>query len=178
MTFPHLRMSNDCAQAGNAHLWAHGNGGRHRLHPCKRIERLEFVGCQPPLGNRPLNIYNTVKPARLLRAYFPVKVGLQSRSESCIVFGEQSTGNHGQCISPIAELVTCRLSKDTVHPPLSGPTPTVILSHCTFRHTLSHYIFQFLESCRRRIALHPLKRPCSTYIFSSSKGCRTSMGHF
>ena len=39
----------------------------------------------------------------------------------------------------------------------------VILS----RYTPSHYIFQALEGRRRRSALHPLKGPCSTYLFSS-----------
>ena len=37
---------------------------------------------------------------------------------------------------------------------LSSPTSTAILSH----YTLSHYVFQDLEWCCRRIALHPLKR--------------------
>ena len=47
---------------------------------------------------------------------------------------------------------------------LSGPTATVILS----RHTQSRYVFQHLEGCGRRIALHPPKGPCSTNnLFSS-----------
>ena len=56
---------------------------------------------------------------------------------------------------------------------LSGPTATAILSPLS-RHTLWHYIFQSLGRCRRRIALHPVKRPFSTYLFSSYRGCRTS----
>ena len=41
---------------------------------------------------------------------------------------------------------------------LSGPTATAILSRSLSRCALSHYVFQDLEGCRRRIVLQPLKR--------------------
>ena len=62
---------------------------------------------------------------------------------------------------------------------LSGPTATVILSHYTVAlhsgATLCRTtLVQSLEGRRRRIVLHPLKGPCSTYLFSSRRRCSTS----
>ena len=60
----------------------------------------------------------------------------------------------------------CRRDESTTWRKLSGPTATATLS----RYTLSHCVFHDLEGCRKRIALHPPKRPCSTNLFSSQKG--------
>ena len=57
---------------------------------------------------------------------------------------------------------------------LSGPTATVTMSRYTVTLNLSHHVFQDSEGCRKRIAPNPLKGPCSTYLFSSWRGCCTS----
>ena len=44
------------------------------------------------------------------------------------------------------------------------------------RYTLPHYVSQDLVGCRRS-TLEPLKGPCSTYLFSSERGCRTLSCH-
>ena len=50
-------------------------------------------------------------------------------------------------------------------PRLRGPTTTVILS----RYTLSHFVFQHFEGCRRRIALHPPQKGPVAPTFSGLK---------
>ena len=55
----------------------------------------------------------------------------------------------------------------------SNPVAATVALHC--RATLySHYVFQDLEGCHKKIALHPLNGPCGTYFFSSLRGCRAS----
>ena len=57
---------------------------------------------------------------------------------------------------------------------LSGPTATIILScYAVALHSVT-LRFPGLEGCRKRIALHARKWPCSTYLFSSWRGCCAS----
>ena len=68
-----------------------------------------------------------------------------------------------------------RHSRPTPQKTMNYPTATVILlRHAVALNTPSHYRFPEFGGVSKEMAPRPLKRPWSTYLCSSSMGCRTS----